>query len=197
MKYPSVIRLVENMMSLDPQQRFQTPSQLLEAVREIRRELQAADKPQGRAAMPSTIFIAEKDEHLQDLFREKFKAKGLRVLLASDPARALDRFRQQPFDLLVVDAGTTGESGLFVFERILNDARSGNLPCSGVLILAEDQVHWQEKISQRHQPDHHGAAGQVQATLRQDPGTAGRAGFAVVVPSKHLLLANGEHLQAA
>ena len=148
-KYPSVIRLVENMMSLDPQQRFQTPSQLLEAVQSVRRELSVGDKPRGQGTMPSTIFIAEKDERLQDLFREKFKAKGLRVLLASDPARALDRFRQQPFDLLVVDAGTTGESGLFVFERILNDARTGNLPCSGVLILAEDQVHWQEKISQR------------------------------------------------
>ena len=49
----------------------------------------------------------------------------------------------------VVDASTTGEEGLFVFERILNDARMGNLPCSGVLILSEDQVHWQEKISQR------------------------------------------------
>lgn len=148
-KYPSVIRLVENMMTLDPQMRFQTPSQLLEAVRDIRRELQAADRSQGKAGLPSTIFIAESDAHLQDLFREKFKAKGLRVLLAADPARALDRFRQQPFELLVVDAGTTGEAGLYVFDRILNDAHMGNLPCSGVLILAEDQVHWQDKISQR------------------------------------------------
>jgi eukaryotic-like serine/threonine-protein kinase len=148
-KYPSVIRLVENMMSLDPLQRYQTPSQLLDGVRDVRRELQHADKPQGKSGIPSTIFIAEKDESLQDLFREKFKARGLRVLLAADPARALDRFRQQPFDVLVVDVGTTGESGLYVFERILNDARANNLTCSGVLILGEDQAHWQEKISDR------------------------------------------------
>jgi CheY-like chemotaxis protein/predicted Ser/Thr protein kinase len=147
-KYPSVVRLVENMMSLDPQTRFQTPSQLLEAVRGVRRDLLAADKPQGKAGLSSTIFIAERDEGLQDLFREKFKEKGLRVLLAADPARALDRFRQQPFDVLV-DAGTTGEPGLFVFERILHDAQQNNLDCSGVLILAEDQAHWEEKISQR------------------------------------------------
>jgi len=137
------------MMSLDPQQRFQTPSQLLEAVRSVRRELQGEGKPRGKAGLASTIFIAERDEGLQDIFREKFKEKGLRVLLASDPARALDRFRQQPFDVLVVDAGTTGEAGLFVFERILQDARSNKLNCSGVLILAEDQADWAEKISQR------------------------------------------------
>jgi len=149
-RHGSVIRLVENMMSLDPQQRFQTPSQLLEAVREIRRDLQPSAKVQGKSnPATTTIFIAERDESLQDLFREKFKEKGLRVLLAADPARAVDRFRQQPFDVLVVDAGTTGESGLFVFERILKDADSNNLPCSGVLILAEDQAHWREKISHR------------------------------------------------
>jgi len=147
--YPSVIRLLDNMMSLNPEQRFQTPSQLLEAVREVRKEVSAIEKPQEKSGLSKTVFIAERDEHLQDLFREKFKEKGLRVLLAADPARALERFRQQPFDLLIVDAGTTGEEGLFVFERILKDAQLENLSCGGVLMLAEDQQDWQEKISER------------------------------------------------
>ena len=128
--------------------------------------------------MPSTIFIAEADEHLQDLFREKFKEKGLRVLLAADPARAMDRFRQQPFDMLIVDAGTTGEEGLFVFERILKDAHTANLPCSGVLILNEDQMDWQEKISQRPNQIVMVQPVKFKQLFAEDSGAAGRTGNA-------------------
>ena len=146
-KCASVIRLVDNMMSLDPERRFQTPSQLLEAVREVRREVQSAEQPGGLKSQPNTVFIVEKDEPLQDIFRGKFKEKGLRVLLAADPARAVDRFRQQPFDLLIVDAGTTGEPGLLVFERLFRDAELQGVPLAGVLMLNEDQTDWQEQIT--------------------------------------------------
>ena len=54
---PAVIRLVENMMSLNPHERFQTPSQLLDAIRDIRREVEgkvapdAANKNPGRRTL--------------------------------------------------------------------------------------------------------------------------------------------------
>ncbi|MFO0925689.1 MAG: hypothetical protein U0736_01460 [Gemmataceae bacterium] len=38
------------------------------------------------------------------------------MLLAVDPIRALDRFRQQPYEALIVDVGTVGDDGLLVFE---------------------------------------------------------------------------------
>lgn len=148
--HASIPRLVENMMTLNAEQRFQTPARLLEAVREVRREVEGKTE-EGQAAngAPRTIFIAEKDERLQDVFREKFKEKGYRVLLAADPARALDRFRQQPYDVLIVDAGTTGESGLLVFERILKEADKDNRSCSGILMLADDQLDWKDRINKR------------------------------------------------
>lgn len=46
---PSVIRLVESMMSLNPHERFQTPSQVLDAVREVRtRGRGQGQHPQGQ-----------------------------------------------------------------------------------------------------------------------------------------------------
>ena len=54
--------------------------------------------------------------------RDKFKEMGFRVLIAADPQRALDRFRQQPYDALIVDARTTGEDGRVVFEHIMDEA---------------------------------------------------------------------------
>ncbi len=144
----SVFRLVENMMSLDPKTRFQTPSQLLDAIRSISRELnpQASD---GKKNKEKSIFIVEADLKLQDALRERFKKLGYRVFIAVDPTRALDRYRQQPYSSLILDVGTVGEDGLFIFDRIMNEADRQNRHCAGIAILSEHQKDWQNRITTR------------------------------------------------
>jgi eukaryotic-like serine/threonine-protein kinase len=144
---PSVLRLVETMLSLEPLHRYQTPSQLIEAIRAVRRELDG--KTAGAPAGPRSVFVVEKDERLQDALRDKFKELGYRVLLAADPIRALDRFRQQPFDALVIDVGTTGKDGQLVFERIMSEADKHNLTCAGIAIFSEDQADWAGEMTSR------------------------------------------------
>jgi CheY-like chemotaxis protein len=144
---PSVFRLVENMMTLDTGQRIQTPAQLLDQVRECRAEVEGIGRPDAKKNQ-ATIFLVESDEKLQDLLRAKLKEQGYRILIASDPVRALDRFRQQPMDLLIVDAATTGENGYYVFERIMEDAKSQKLNCGGVLILKDENADWQERMAE-------------------------------------------------
>ncbi|HEY7330901.1 MAG TPA: protein kinase [Gemmataceae bacterium] len=137
---PSVLMLVETMMALDPKQRYQTPSQLLDAIRRIRREVDGKsgngdDRPPTR-----TVFLAEPDDRLQDVLRDGLKDQGYRVFLAGDPMRARDRFQKQPFDGLIVDARTTGEEGVRVFEHILDEAARRRLRCAAMLLLAEEQA---------------------------------------------------------
>jgi DNA-binding response OmpR family regulator len=96
-----------------------------------------------------TLFFVEKDERLKEILREKFKELGYRVLIASDPARALERFRQQPFEVLVVDCGTTGEGGVLVYERIMADAERYSIDCAGILMLNNDQKDWVRRIQAR------------------------------------------------
>jgi serine/threonine protein kinase len=136
---PSVYQLVETMMALMPTRRYQTPSQLLDAIRGCRREV--GEGKAGARTAPRAIFIAESDERLQDTLRDKLKERGYRVFLAGDPLRALDRFRQQPYDALVVDGGTTGEDGLLVYERVLAEAKEKSIPFAAILILSEEQAH--------------------------------------------------------
>jgi serine/threonine protein kinase len=144
----SVFRLVENMMQFNPNKRFQTPSQLLDGIRDVRRELES--KPgEGQPRGTPSVFVVEKDMFLQDLLRDKFKEAGFRVYLAADPIRALDRFRQHPFDALVVDGRTTGETGILTFERLLGEADREQIHCAGVLLLGDDQAPWIEKIDAR------------------------------------------------
>jgi serine/threonine protein kinase len=144
---PSLFRLINTMMAINPIQRYQTPSQLLEAIREVRRELEG--KSSGKSATTRTVFVVEKEERLQDVLREKLKDQGYRVLLAADPTRAVDRFRAQSFDALVVDAATAGEEGILVFSRVMEDAARSNQYCAGVLILTPELSSWQERIAAR------------------------------------------------
>jgi serine/threonine protein kinase len=143
---PQVIHLIETMMTLDSTVRFQTPSQLLDAIRDTRHELEG--KAKG-ASSARTLFLIEKDERLQDVLRDKLKGMGFRVLIAADPQRALDRYRQQPFDLIIIDAGTTGEDGILVYERILMDAERKKVSCAGILMLNQEQDAWRDKIQPR------------------------------------------------
>jgi CheY-like chemotaxis protein len=143
----SLFRLVETMMALNPQYRYQTASQLLDAIRAVRADLEG----RGAARMasgPKAVFVVEKDDRLQEAIREKFKELGYRVFMAVDPVRAMDRFRQQPFDALVVDVGTTGEDGLLVFDNILTSAQRQNVRCAGILILNDEQASWADRVKQ-------------------------------------------------
>jgi CheY-like chemotaxis protein len=145
---PSLFRLVETMMAMNAAQRYQTPAQLLDAVRAVRRDLEGGATG-DRSGGPKSVFVVEGESRLQNAIREKLKELGYRVFLAADPQRALDRFRQQPYDALVVDAGTTEEDGPLVFERILNEADRQGLACVGILLLNEDQAGVTEQIKQR------------------------------------------------
>ena len=143
----SVLPLVRSMMSLNPHERFQTPSQVLDALRDVRRDVENYRTPGVKANTQRTLFLAESDESLQNVLREKLKEKGYRVLLAADPIRALDRYRQQPFDVLIVDAGTTGDNGLFVYDKIMNDADRRGVALGGILLLDEGQA----EVAERYQ----------------------------------------------
>jgi serine/threonine protein kinase len=164
---PSVFTLVETMMSLDPQRRYQTPSQLLEAIRMARRDVEGMNTPTGKseatAPAPRSIFVAEADIKLQDKMRESLKEQGYRVLLAADPMRALDRFRTQPFDAFILDAGTVGDDGLHVFERLMREAKRRELRCAGLIVFSEEQA----KLAERVEPKPNVAVLLRPVTIRQ------------------------------
>jgi eukaryotic-like serine/threonine-protein kinase len=137
---PSVLMLVETMMALDPKDRYQTPSQLIDAVRKVRLEVQAkADNGDNRPPTRS-VFLIEPDERLQDVLRDGLKEQGYRVFLAGDPLRALDRFHKQPYDGLIVDARTAGEEAIRVFENIVDEAARRRLRFAAMILLDEEET---------------------------------------------------------
>lgn len=137
---PLVLRLLENMMAVDPAKRYQTPNQLLDAIKSIRAEVLSGQRASTDSVGPRfapTVFVVESDERLQNALREKLKKYGYRVLLAGDPARAVDCFRQHPFHIILVDADTTRREGLLAVNQVLGAARAMSLKCDGVVITSE------------------------------------------------------------
>jgi serine/threonine protein kinase len=147
---PAVLRLLENMMAIDPEKRYQTPTQLLDAIRTLRRETGSAEGQNGvPVKVAPTIFVLESDTVLQDRLRDKLKKEGYRVLLASDPTRAVDRFQQNPYSVLIVDAETVGDDGVRAMNTILLRSRAISFRCHGMVIVADDH----QRITKLLEPD--------------------------------------------
>jgi serine/threonine protein kinase len=140
-----LVRLLMKATALDPTQRFQTPAAFLEAIKATRAELQGyaagTGKPR-RADGPLTIFVVENNPKLQDVFREKFKSLGFRVLISIDAEQAVKRYQTQPYHAALIDAGAIGRDGVSAFKRVVKEAEGMELDCAVLLILNEDQRGW-------------------------------------------------------
>jgi serine/threonine protein kinase len=133
----SLVRLTKTMMALDPKKRVQTPAQLLDAIKQCRAEVTGEAKPDSTKLTMTTVFVVEPNEHLQNVMRERLRKHGYRALIAADPNRAVERFQQQPYAALIVDAETSDLDGIHAFRSVLREARDRNLVCSGILILPQ------------------------------------------------------------
>lgn len=145
---PSVFRLLQKMMAFNPEERFQNPNQLLEAIRAVRAELEGTAVPTP-ANTERSVFVVEKNARLQEALRDKFKQMGYRVFLAAEATIAWGRYRQKPFDALVLDAGAADADSVATFEKILNEAERQCRPCCGILLLSEAQAAWKEWVRPR------------------------------------------------
>ncbi len=143
---PAVFQLLDRMMSLDPQRRFQNPQQLLDAIHAVQAELAAGTSATANSNSQPAVFVVEKREKLQEVLREKFKQLGFRVLLSIDPKRALQSFRQKPFDALVLNVATLGENALDVFDEFRREANRGSTRCICIALLAQDQEWLRSRV---------------------------------------------------
>jgi serine/threonine-protein kinase len=93
---------------------------------------------------PRKLLIVESDVKMQDMLRELFKKNGYRVLVLSDPERAISRFHQDPqaADVVLFTTGTNGRTALETFNRFGQEPATRELPT--VLLLDQNHHHWAE-----------------------------------------------------
>ncbi len=143
--HPAVTKLIAKAVAFEPAQRYQAPAAFLEAIKAARAEL-AGGASTRRASGPLSIYVVEDNAKLQDVFREKFKALGFRVLISSDGTNALKRYQQTPYHALLVDAGTAGRDGVDAYKAVLKEAAAMHLDLAGMLILNVEQAGWADQV---------------------------------------------------
>jgi DNA-binding response OmpR family regulator len=95
------------------------------------------------------VLVVDDDRALRHAITALLQDAGYRTEQASDGPEALDKLRQQPVDLMLLDIGLPGMSGLDVLAR----AREAQSPPRGVMMTADDtaeallrsfrgQAHW-------------------------------------------------------
>ncbi|MFO0847878.1 MAG: serine/threonine-protein kinase [Gemmataceae bacterium] len=137
--HPAIQRLIAKAVAFEPHLRFQSPAAFLEAIKATRAEIGGSAEVSRRAPGPLAMFVVEQNQKLQDVFRDKFKQLGFRVLMSSDATQAVRRYQQGPYHALIIDVGTVGMDGIDAYKKVLHEAEVTGLDVAAVLILNEEQ----------------------------------------------------------
>ena len=142
----NVSAIVHKAMEFDPKKRYQTPAEVLEDIQGTLRRLEAGDtlttpriaagnteavKTPDTEGAGKTVMLVESKIEFQDLIREKLKKRGYRVLVISDPQRALARFEPDedpPADCVLFSAPELGAAALEAFNKFGEDPHTAELP---------------------------------------------------------------------
>ena len=159
---PAVSLIVNKAMSLDLDRRYQSMAEmhadLLVAARRLEEggddDIVPTHIEMGLAAKENlatpkkqsqkSVMVVESDVEMQNIFREGLKKAGYRVLVISDPERALERIKEDaPADLVIFNAQYVGPQALVSFNELVEDKRINDTPA--ILLLDEPQHKWAGK----------------------------------------------------
>lgn len=163
-----IVMVVNKAMELNPKRRYQSPIELLSDLQlVVRRIEQAAESGESLAwneaddtaktgtlapdpAAPKfegtgkTLMVVESNVGMQDILREQLKKHGYRVLVFSDPLRALERFaHEEAAHCVIFSTNELGASALKAFNDFACRDRTKRTPA--ILLLGEKQADWQSQ----------------------------------------------------
>jgi tRNA A-37 threonylcarbamoyl transferase component Bud32/uncharacterized protein (DUF302 family) len=158
----ALVLFVGKATELSVEKRFSTPNEMLEEAKKVQRRIEAGDVAAADAVAAAaagevvslpvpppmleqegvarTVMIVESKKEAQDLLREKLKRHGYRVLVFSDPHRALTRFEEddkRPADCVLFSTVSLGRPALEAFNKFGLHPSSKDVPA--ILFVDERQ----------------------------------------------------------
>lgn len=151
---PTFAKVINKAIEFEPDKRYQAPAEMLAelkiaskrltergADKPVRHEL-ASDEGHDENGEPRRLMVVEANVKMQDVLRELFKQHGYRVLVASDPDRAIDRFYNDAnaAEVVLFSTGHIGRAALEAFNRFGHETGTKDIPA--VLLLDEHHSSW-------------------------------------------------------
>ena len=165
-----LVAVVNKAMELNPARRYQSPAEMLADLQSAKARMDTAAQtgedisvqnaaakrtpdvektPNSRTSgegKGKTIMVVESDVGMQDVLRDQLKKHGYRVLVISDPNRALARFQDQHVaDCVLFCSNNIGERVVRTFNDFGSLDRTRHIPA--ILLLGEKQKNWQAKVA--------------------------------------------------
>ncbi len=142
----NIAAVVHKAMEFDPTKRYQTAQEVLDDITTTLKRLEegdtrttaaiaagksVSDEQREQEGSGKTIMLIESKLEFQNLIREKLKKRGYRVLVISDPDRALARFEgedEPPADCVLFSAPDLGAAALEAFNKFGDAPHTANIP---------------------------------------------------------------------
>jgi serine/threonine-protein kinase len=154
-----VALVVNRAIEFDPEKRYQSAADMATDLQSLLVRLRAAEASSGggegvqlqseegfdKNGQQRSVMIVESDVKMQDAFRELLKKNGYRVLVMSNPERAIQRFREAPdvANAVMLDAASLGESAVAAFNQLGENPMTKDV--SAILLLHRKQAAWEER----------------------------------------------------
>lgn len=162
----SVLEIVGKSMEVDPERRYQTPTQMLADLRAAQKSLTDGGGDEGLPkssvsevdpllAMEGngkTVMLVENKLELQNLIREKLKKRGYRVLVFSSAERAMERFEpgaEPPAHCVVFSAPDLGHDALDAFNQFGIQDHTKDLAAILLVDRKQQQIIRTAKVGKR------------------------------------------------
>lgn len=137
-----VASFVMRALELNPEKRYASAAEMHEDAKRLLASLEAGESLDAEPAAPEpgavrpraaeksaseqegahkTVMVVESKIEMQDVLRERLKKHGYRVLIFSDPLRAIQRFEtddKMPADCVLFCAQDLGEAALEAFNKL-------------------------------------------------------------------------------
>ncbi|MCH8828968.1 MAG: protein kinase [Planctomycetes bacterium] len=151
----SVTAIIERLMQLNPNERYQTPTEVIEDLQRTVGEIGVPDNGRFRnRTLPQSVADPQKpnDRHLptvmciesrakhQDILREYLSKHGFRVLVLNDVQRGLNRIKTNPPDCTVLMGESIGDDVGKAFEQMLRTTETGRMVGIAVLSKKQDRL---------------------------------------------------------
>jgi two-component system alkaline phosphatase synthesis response regulator PhoP len=93
-----------------------------------------------------TILIVEDDTVIVEMYKEKLKHEGFRVLTATDGRIALQRVKEN-IDLILLDILMPKLNGFEVLKRLKNDKKTSSIPVIVLTNIGSESIDNDKKLA--------------------------------------------------
>ncbi len=168
---PVVNHVINKAMEVNPESRFQSAAAMQAEIKKAIERLEKGDTSRrsdhdGTATLPHpddeegvtdegegrVVMLVESQPGLQNAVRDRLKSRGYRVLIISNPHRALERFtpgEPPPVDLVIFSAADLGNLALEAHNLFADNEHTAEIP---TILLADRRQ--QRIISQARRGPH-------------------------------------------